>query len=741
MGPLRSETCVEASPSALETSCWHDCKGALQDINLRSHPLQQTAAPQPHLQPQRQQQQAQQQPQRQPQREQQRHTQQQQQSSPPDRRPPPAPQASTPRQQQAAASSAANGAGTAAETDDDDYSTVSETNETEVIFAKDAVSIRPTRSEAIAGRLSILRQQRMVFLAWLPYSQGCLQEDGTFQPPADAARSPASAVDRTAYAVHPLPLSDVQALRKHVPSFGTHHVVVVLGNGLTLPPLFFGQGGVRAMFSALKQHVALLKSNSDANTYLVVSTSDPLQRSLMDLELKDHLLASAHPHAMPNGPSEVAPPQGGLMDSIAGSRLGAWGQLHRVTQLAVAQARDTTSSFFAAAPDVPGGVLAPDEPHLAPGPSVLLAAAMRQSSGRQSGGSPQEGRRGSGTLEFATDVGRFEVMDRAAAQGGGLARRRGLRSPPLSLESWGALLGPDGQLADERGFRARIFLSGCDTQVRREAWKFLLGLYPADMSAAARAAAMEARRSEYDALQQQWTSISDRQAARFAKWRERRTRVDKDVRRTDRGVPFFAGSRNPNVAMLRRILLTYSIYNFDLSYCQGMSDLAAPLLYVMRDEAEAFWAFSALMDRCEQNFNTDCTGMHRQLGVLGAMVAALDPELHAFLAARDATNYFFTYRWMLIYMKREFAFDEVLRLWEAVWAAPQPHFHMWVVLAVLQHHRKPLMEAATDYDGLLKYCIQLSGKLDVETVLTHAEALAEHAGPRGRALLAPLDQA
>lgn len=149
-----------------------------------------------------------------------------------------------------------------------------------------------------------------------------------------------------------------------------------------------------------------------------------------------------------------------------------------------------------------------------------------------------------------------------------------------------------------------------------------------------------------------------------------------------------------------------------------MSDLAAPLLYVMRDEAEAFWAFSALMDRCEQNFNTDCTcacslrytagsraavwwqqlllrwtfvqrmehpsrvstsqvhrrmrahrgvccgcrGMHRQLGVLGAMVAALDPELHAFLAARDATNYFFTYRWMLIYMKREFAFDEVRRL-------------------------------------------------------------------------------
>ncbi len=28
---------------------------------------------------------------------------------------------------------------------------------------------------------------------------------------------------------------------------------------------------------------------------------------------------------------------------------------------------------------------------------------------------------------------------------GGFARRRGLRSPPLSLEALGALLGPDGE--------------------------------------------------------------------------------------------------------------------------------------------------------------------------------------------------------------------------------------------------------------------------------------------------------
>ena len=59
--------------------------------------------------------------------------------------------------------------------------------------------------------------------------------------------------DRTMYAIHPIPLSEVKALRKHAPKFGWQYVVVVLGNGLTLPPLYFTHGGVKALFSVLKQ--------------------------------------------------------------------------------------------------------------------------------------------------------------------------------------------------------------------------------------------------------------------------------------------------------------------------------------------------------------------------------------------------------------------------------------------------------------------------------------------------------
>jgi hypothetical protein len=39
------------------------------------------------------------------------------------------------------------------------------------------------------------------------------------------------------------------------------------------------------------------------------------------------------------------------------------------------------------------------------------------------------------------------------------------------------------------------------------------------------------------------------------------------------------------------------MYNFDLGYVQGMSDLLSPILYIMTDEVDAFWCFVGFMDK------------------------------------------------------------------------------------------------------------------------------------------------
>ncbi len=52
---------------------------------------------------------------------------------------------------------------------------------------REGVAVWPSRSERILGRLSLVKQCHVMFLAWLPYSRGTLQPDGTFRVTAAAA--------------------------------------------------------------------------------------------------------------------------------------------------------------------------------------------------------------------------------------------------------------------------------------------------------------------------------------------------------------------------------------------------------------------------------------------------------------------------------------------------------------------------------------------------------------------------
>lgn len=78
--------------------------------------------------------------------------------------------------------------------------------------------------------------------------------------------------------------------------------------------------------------------------------------------------------------------------------------------------------------------------------------------------------------------------------------------------------------------------------------------------------------------------MSQVQEKNFADYRERKCQIEKDVKRTDRTQEYFAGDENPNLSVLQDILLTYCMYNFDLGYVQGMSDLLAPILCIMNNE-------------------------------------------------------------------------------------------------------------------------------------------------------------
>lgn len=57
--------------------------------------------------------------------------------------------------------------------------------------------------------------------------------------------------------------------------------------------------------------------------------------------------------------------------------------------------------------------------------------------------------------------------------------------------------------------------------------------------------------------------MSPEEQAQF--WRSVQCVIEKDVVRTDRANPFFAGDDNPNIDTMKNILLNYAFYNPGMS--------------------------------------------------------------------------------------------------------------------------------------------------------------------------------
>jgi len=78
--------------------------------------------------------------------------------------------------------------------------------------------------------------------------------------------------------------------------------------------------------------------------------------------------------------------------------------------------------------------------------------------------------------------------------------------------------------------------------------------------------------------------------------------IDLDVNRTYREHINFRERYNLKQQELFNILSAYSIYNLDIGYTQGMSQIAALLLMYLSED-EAFWALSTLISDSKYNMH------------------------------------------------------------------------------------------------------------------------------------------
>ena len=244
--------------------------------------------------------------------------------------------------------------------------------------------------------------------------------------------------------------------------------------------------------------------------------------------------------------------------------------------------------------------------------------------------------------------------------------------PPMSDSEFHNFLDGVGNLIRPQEFRLSVYQGGVEHSLRKVVWRHLLNLYPDGMTGKQRFEYMKKKKDEYvklrDAWKEQFSQGRGTEELKFVT-----NLVKKDVLRTDRKHKFFAGGDdNKNVLALFNILVTYAITHPQVSYCQGMSDIASPLLVIENDEASAYICLCGAMNRLSINFSLDGDAMTTKFKHLALLLHHHDPDFYFYLKRQNADDMFFCYRWVLLELKREFPFIDALYMLEVMWSSLPP---------------------------------------------------------------------
>ncbi|XP_059702888.1 TBC1 domain family member 15 isoform X1 [Haemorhous mexicanus] len=462
-------------------------------------------------------------------------------------------------------------------------------------------------------------------------------------------------------------LTDLKSIKQNKEGMGWSYLVFCLKDDVKLPALHFHHGDSKSLIKCLEKHVVLNESPHDERV-LLVKTQKSLSQSFENLFDE--------------------PSYGLLQKWKKDPYVVTMGKFSKVTNYIVGSLRSSDQSNQRRPPSEMADFLNDTIPGL--------------------------------KINQQEEPG-FEVITRIDLGKQPEVSRR----EPVSAEEWAKNMDSEGRILDVDYIKRLIFKGGLCHTLRKEAWKFLLGYFPWNSTKEERANLQKRKTDEYFRMKLQWKSVSEEQEKRNSRLRDYRSLIEKDVNRTDRTNKFYEGEDNPGLILLHDILMTYCMYDFDLGYVQGMSDLLSPVLYVMENEVDAFWCFVSYMDQMHQNFEEQMQGMKTQLIQLSHLLRLLDSGFCSYLESQDSGYLYFCFRWLLIRFKREFSFQDILRLWEVMWTElPCQNFHLLLCCAILESEKQQIMDKHYGFNEILKHINELSMKIDVEYILCKAEAIS-----------------
>ncbi|PAA69357.1 hypothetical protein BOX15_Mlig028737g1, partial [Macrostomum lignano] len=182
--------------------------------------------------------------------------------------------------------------------------------------------------------------------------------------------------------------------------------------------------------------------------------------------------------------------------------------------------------------------------------------------------------------------------------------------------------------------------------------------------------------------------------------------IDLDVNRTYRNTDFYRVRYNPRQRVLFNVLVAYSMYNIDVGYCQGMSQLAAFLLLYFNDEEETFFALSQLFTDKRHAmhglFIPSFPKLYRYIELyqqcLKKFLSRVDKHVHVKHAV-PVTAY--TVKWFMQVFLDCVPFSLAIRIWDVFMAIGEPAV-VGMAFNLMRLHSRRILRLRSDED-LLHY--------------------------------------
>ncbi|XP_026234247.1 USP6 N-terminal-like protein isoform X2 [Anabas testudineus] len=174
--------------------------------------------------------------------------------------------------------------------------------------------------------------------------------------------------------------------------------------------------------------------------------------------------------------------------------------------------------------------------------------------------------------------------------------------------------------------------------------------------------------------------------------------IDLDINRTFRNHIMFMDRFGVKQQSLFHVLSAYSVYNTEVSYCQGMSQIAALLLMFMNEE-DAFWALSQLLTNQKHAmhgfFVPGFPKLQRFQTHHDQIISKLMPKLKKHLDREQMSAGIYSTKWFLQCFIDRTPFTLTLRLWD-IFILEGERLLTAMSYTILKIHKKRLLKMSLE---------------------------------------------